>query len=71
MNRRVKALFEQGWIVKRGVKPTKAHFLSPLYALSIRAQAALALNKADLNIFINVALESKLEIIVDVFSINI
>lgn len=63
--------FEQAWILKRGVKLVKAHFLSPLCALSISAQAVLVNNKTDLNIFINVALESKLEIIVDVFSINI
>ncbi len=71
VDRRVKVLFEQGWIVKRGVRPAKAHFLSPLYALSIRAQAAIAINKTDLNVFIQIAPESKLEIIIDVFSMNI
>ena len=69
VDRRMKALCEQGWIVKYGVRPAKAHFLSPLYALSIRAQTALALNKTDLNTFIQVAPEIELEIIVDVLSI--
>ena len=35
VDRRMKALCEQGWTVKYGVRPAKAHFLSPLYALSI------------------------------------
>ncbi len=65
----MKALHEQGWIVKNGIRPAKAHFLSPLYRLSIRAQAALVLNKTDLNIFLLAASENKLEIIVDVFSV--
>jgi hypothetical protein len=65
----MKTLCEQGWIVKRGVRQAKAHFLSPLYMLSIRAQAAISLNKTDLNAFIRVAQEIELEIIVDVLSI--
>jgi hypothetical protein len=69
VDRRMKALCEQGWIVKYGVRPAKAHFLSPLFALSIRAQAALSLNKTDLNLFIQVAKENELEKIVDVLSI--
>jgi len=69
VDRRMKALCEQGWIVKYGVRPAKAHFLSPLYVLSIRAQAALSLNKTDLNVFIQVAKEIELEIIVDVLSL--
>lgn len=69
VDRRMKVLYAQGWIVKHGVRPAKAHFLSPLYALSIRAQAALALNKTDLNVFVQIAKETELEIIVDVLSI--
>jgi len=41
--------------LKRGVKLVKAHFLSPLCALSISAQAVLAINKTDLNVFIDIA----------------
>ena len=65
----MKALHEQGWIIKYGIRPAKAHFLSPIYALSIRAQTALSLNKTDLNSFIQVAQEIELEIIVDVLSV--
>jgi hypothetical protein len=69
VDRRMKALCEQGWIIKYGVRPAKAHFLSPLYALSIRAQAAITLNKIDLNAFIRAAQEVELEIIVDTLSV--
>ena len=69
VDRRMKALCEQGWIVKYGIRPAKAHFLSPLYALSIRAQVALAINKTDLNVFIQVAKETELETIVNVLSV--
>ncbi|MGD6810882.1 MAG: hypothetical protein ACQCN3_14385 [Candidatus Bathyarchaeia archaeon] len=54
---------------EHGVRPAKVHFLSPLYALSIRAQATFALNKTDLNVFVQIAKEIELEIIVDVLSI--
>jgi hypothetical protein len=69
VDRRMKTLCEQGWIIKYGVRPSKAHFLSPLYTLSIRAQAALSLKKTDLNVFLKVAQETELEIIVDVLSV--
>ncbi len=69
VDRRMKALCEQGWIIKYGVRPAKAHFLSPLYTLSIKAEAALTLSKTNLNEFIQVAKETDLEIMVDVLSI--
>lgn len=69
IDRRMKTLCEQDWIVKCGVRPAKAHFLSPLYTLSIRAKAALTLNKTDLNFFIQAAEESELEIIIDMLSV--
>ena len=58
----MKFLCEKGWIVKYQVRPAKAHFLSPLYALNIRAQAALTLNKTDLKVFIQYATEIEIEI---------
>ncbi len=70
IDRRVKALYQQGWLKKDGIRLAKAHFLLPLYALSIRARAALAISKTDLNVFIHIAPESKLEIIIDVLSVN-
>lgn len=69
VDRRMKALCEQGWIVKYGVRPAKAHFLSPLYTLSIRAQAALTLNKTDLNVFIQAAPETQLQMLIEALSI--
>jgi hypothetical protein len=71
IDRRIKALYVQGWIIKRGTRLAKAHFLSPLYALDVRAQVALALDRIDLNIFIQVAPESGLELMVDLLSIHL
>ncbi len=68
IDRRIKALYSQGWIIKCGTRLTKAHFLSPLYALDVRAQVALALDRIDLSIFIQVAPESRLEIMVYLLS---
>jgi len=69
VDRRMKALCEQGWIIKYGMRPAKAHFLSLLYALSIKADAALTLSEANLNKFSQIAKEADIEIMVDVFSI--
>jgi hypothetical protein len=41
----MKVLFEQRGLVNDGAKTAKAHFLSPLYTLSIRAQAAQLLTE--------------------------
>ncbi len=71
IDRRIKALYAQGWIIKRGTRLAKAHFLSPLYALDIKAQVALALDKIDLNIFVQAAPENRLEILVDLLSIHL
>jgi DNA polymerase II small subunit/DNA polymerase delta subunit B len=65
----MKVLCEQHWLVKDGVRLAKAHFLSPLYTLSIRAQAALAVNGTDLNSFIQVAPENDLQSVIDVLSV--
>ncbi len=69
VDRRVKALCQQGWLKKEGIRPAKAHFLSPLYKLSIRAQAALVLSKKDLNGFLQIAPESNLQMLIDALEI--
>jgi hypothetical protein len=69
VDRRVKALCQQGWLQKEGIRLAKAHFLSPLYTLSIRAQAALVLSKKDLNCFLQTAPESNLQMLIDALSI--
>jgi hypothetical protein len=69
IDKRVKALYAQGWIVQCGVRPAKAHFLSPLYTLSIRAKAALAFDKTDINHLIQTAPANYLQTIIDVLSI--
>jgi hypothetical protein len=69
IDRRMKSLCQQSWIVKYGVKQAKAHFISPLYALSIQAQTALVLNKTDLNVFLQAAEKVELGIMVDILAI--
>jgi hypothetical protein len=65
----VKVLYQQGWLKKEGVRPAKAHFLSPLYKLSIRAEAAMLLHKKDLNAFLQTAPETNLQMFVDSLSV--
>lgn len=50
IDRRVKALLEQGYLEVRGTKPAKAHFQQPLYKLSDYGEAALELSKKDFNV---------------------
>jgi len=69
VDRRVKALCQQGWLQKGGIRPAKAHFLSPLYKLSIRAQAALVLSKKDLDCFLQTAPETNLQMLIDTLTI--
>jgi hypothetical protein len=69
VDRRVKVLCQQGWLQKEGIRPAKAHFLSPLYKLSIRAQAALILSKKDLNCFLQTAPETNVKMLIDTLSI--
>jgi hypothetical protein len=61
VDRRMKALHQQGWLNKNGVRPAKAHFLSPLYMLSIRAHVALVVDKTDMDGFIQTAPEPNLQ----------
>ncbi len=66
VDRRVKALFQQGWLETEGTRETKPHFLSPLYKLSEKAVAALELSR-DLNIFLETAPKDQLRKVADDF----
>jgi DNA-binding PadR family transcriptional regulator len=66
VNRRVKALFRQGWLETEGTRETKPHFLSPLYKLSEKGRAALELRR-DLNLFLETAPKDQLKKVVDAF----
>jgi hypothetical protein len=66
VDRRVKALFLQGWLEAEGTRETKPHFLSPLYRLSEKARAALELRR-DLNLFLETAPKDQLKKVVDAF----
>jgi len=65
IDRRVKTLCQQGWLEKNGIRLAKAHFPSPLYKLSIRAQAAIVLHEKDLNNFLQTAPQANLQTLID------
>lgn len=68
VDRRIKALYQEGWLQKEGTRPAKAHFLSPLYRLSIRARVATVLNKSDLNRYLCTAPETQLKALLDLLN---
>ena len=68
VDRRVKALFFQGWLETEGTRETKPHFLSPLYKLSEKGRAALELSR-DLNLFLETAPKDQLKKVADAFRI--
>lgn len=68
VDRRVKALFEQGWLETEGTRETKPHFLTPLYKLTEKARAALELRR-DLNHFLETAPKDQLKKIADDFKV--
>ena len=49
IDRRMKVLHKQNWLLINSTKTAKAHFLQPLYQISERAETALDLSKSDLN----------------------
>ena len=66
VDRRVKALFLQGWLETEGTRDTKPHFISPLFKLSERGRAALELSR-DLNLFLETAPKDQLKNVADAF----
>ena len=66
VDRRVKALFLQGWLEAEGTRETQPHFLSALYKLSEKARAALELRR-DLNLFLETAPKDQLRNVTDAF----
>ena len=65
IDRRVKALHKQHWLEIEGVRSAKAHFISPLYKLSVRGRAALELSKKDMNHFLQTAPEDQLQKLIE------
>ena len=65
VDRRVKTLHKQHWIETQGERLAKAHFLSPLYKLSVRGRAAVELSKKDLDYFLQNAPEDQLQKLVE------
>jgi hypothetical protein len=67
---RVKALYEEGWLCKCGMKFVKANFLSPLYRLSTQAYVALKLDKTDLDVYLGTAPEPYLYLMLEAVSFS-
>jgi predicted transcriptional regulator len=60
IDRRMKALRQQHWIAQKGTRRTKAGSNSPLYELTVRAQAALKLDDINMNDLVRTAQEKLL-----------
>jgi len=58
VNRRIRALAEQGYIEKFGERRTKTGFVTGLYQLALKAYLAIVLDKIDFDEFIKKAPES-------------
>ena len=65
VDRRVKALHKQHWLETEGTRPSRPHFLSPLYKLSVRGRAALELSKKDMNFLLQTAPEDQLQKLIE------
>jgi len=59
VNRRVRALEEQGYIEKDGERKTKTGFVVPLYQLTARAYLAILVDRTNLDEFIEKASETR------------
>jgi DNA-binding Lrp family transcriptional regulator len=68
VNRRVRALVEDGYIERDGQRKTKTGFTIYVYRLSNRAYLAMILNTLDLNEFIETALEENVLTALTVFA---
>ena len=71
VDRRMKALLAQRWLKINGTKPAKAHFLKPLYQLSVRAEAALELGKKDLDILLQTASKEQLQKLIEALRMSV
>jgi len=65
VDRRMKALYEQGWLEVTGTKLAKAHFQQPLYKLGDSAEAALELSKKDFNISLKTSSNDELRKLIE------
>ncbi|MDI9577042.1 MAG: hypothetical protein QM398_02765 [Thermoproteota archaeon] len=55
IDRRLKRLYEERWILKNGTKKTKPGTDTPLYELSLRGQTALEMDKTSRSRFLREA----------------
>jgi len=69
--RRVKTLSRERWLIKIGVKLTKADFISPLFVLSKRAHVAQILDNTDLDVFLEKAPEYNLKLMMQAIEVKL
>ncbi len=65
VDRRMRALHEEGYLEVTGTKPAKAHFQQPLYKLSDYAEAALELSKKNWNVTLKKSPKEALRELID------
>jgi hypothetical protein len=59
IDRRMKELRKQNWLLVIGVKPAQAHFLQPIYQLSTMAETAFEISKTDFNSWLQKASDAQ------------
>jgi|GEM_PF-1155491 len=63
--RRVRILDQQGWIVKKGERPTRPRGTANLYGITLKAQAVLRIAEKPMDEFLESASEQKLHQLIE------
>ncbi len=65
--RRIDALDNEGWIVKKGTRPAKVQGESTLYELTLKGEAAIKLDEKSIEEFLKSATDEQLEKFINLF----
>ncbi len=65
VTRRIQALLREKWIDERGSKLTQPGWDSIIYGLTVRAEAALALDKINLDSFLETVSDDQIQRLID------
>jgi DNA-binding PadR family transcriptional regulator len=63
--RRIHAIYEQGYLIVVGRRDTKPAGNSPLYTLTLKAKAALKLNKQSIDDYLQTATDKQLQKLIE------
>ena len=66
--RRIQKLQQQGWLTKKGQRVTKSSGSSQFYELTLRAKAALELDRKDIEEYLQTASDEQLIKFIEVFN---